>query len=166
MTSRGPTTTRRSWWSPGARRRPQPTGEGYPLRVSDLVFYDGTCGFCHRSVRFLVARDASGEAFRFAPLEGETLRARLSEEERLALPDSLAVMTEDGRLLTRSAAMVHVLRALGGAWAGCARLLEAVPESLRDRAYDAFARHRKRLFPSPEESCPVPAAGIRARFDP
>ena len=38
----------------------------------ELVFYDGRCGLCHHSVRFLLARDRDGALFRYAPLFGET----------------------------------------------------------------------------------------------
>ncbi|HZH02738.1 MAG TPA: DCC1-like thiol-disulfide oxidoreductase family protein [Myxococcaceae bacterium] len=36
---------------------------------SDILFYDGGCGLCHRAVRFVLARDPAGR-FRFAPLGG------------------------------------------------------------------------------------------------
>jgi predicted DCC family thiol-disulfide oxidoreductase YuxK len=134
--------------------------------VPDLVFYDGDCGFCHRSVRFLLARDPGGEAFRFAPLQGETFRANVPETERRSLPESLVVHAADGRLLARSEAVVHLLRRLGGAWALLARLLALVPRRLRDLAYDGFAAIRHRLFRQPDGSCPVLPPALRARFDP
>ena len=37
----------------------------------EILYYDGDCGFCHRTVRFVIALDR-GEAFRFAPIDGST----------------------------------------------------------------------------------------------
>ena len=44
-----------------------------------LILYDGVCGLCHASVRWLMKRDRG--RLRYAPLQGETasaLRARSS----------------------------------------------------------------------------------------
>jgi predicted DCC family thiol-disulfide oxidoreductase YuxK len=129
----------------------------------DLVFYDGDCGLCHRSVRWIAARDREG-VFRFAPLGGETFRALVPPAERAALPDSVVVRTPEGALLLRSDGTVRVLRRLGGGWAVLGALLAAVPRALRDAAYDAVARVRGRLFARPARGCPVASPALRARF--
>ncbi|MEN8160707.1 MAG: DUF393 domain-containing protein, partial [Myxococcota bacterium] len=86
----------------------------------DHVFYDGECGFCHWSVRFLAARDGKGR-FRYAPLGGATFLELVPEEQRAALPDSLVVHTADGRVLVESPALLHCPRRLGGGLAFLAR---------------------------------------------
>jgi predicted DCC family thiol-disulfide oxidoreductase YuxK len=131
----------------------------------DHVFYDGECGFCHESVRFLARRDRAG-AFRYAPLGGPTFLALVPAGRRAALPDSLVVRTEDGRVLVRSDAALHCLRRLGGGWRALAALLGAVPRALRDAGYDAFARSRRRWFARPGDACPIPSGALRARLDP
>jgi len=83
--------------------------------TTETLFYDGQCGLCHNAVRFLLAEDrAPGGAFRFAPLGGETFQATVSRPADL--PDSLALVTDDGRVLTRSRAVLHLGRRLGGLW--------------------------------------------------
>ena len=131
----------------------------------DHVFYDGECGFCHESVRFLARRDRSG-AFRYAPLGGPTFVALVPASLRAALPDSLVVHGVDGRLRVRSDAALHCLRRLGGGWRGLAAVLGAVPRGLRDAGYDAFARSRRRWFAPPAGACPIPSGALRARLDP
>jgi predicted DCC family thiol-disulfide oxidoreductase YuxK len=133
--------------------------------VSDHVFYDGDCGFCHESVRFLAAHDRAG-AFRFAPLGGPTFLALVPEAARADLPDSLVVRSAEGRVLVLSEGTLHCLRRLGGGWRGLAALLGLVPRAWRDAAYAAFARNRRRWFGRPREACPVPSGALRARFDP
>jgi len=131
----------------------------------ETLFYDGDCGLCHRTVRFVAAVDERGAAFRFAPLGGEAFEAAVPVELRGDLPDSIVIHTEDGRLLLRSDATVHMLRRLGGGWRALGAILGAVPRPLRDAAYDAVARIRHRLFRRPTSSCPVVPPELRARFD-
>jgi predicted DCC family thiol-disulfide oxidoreductase YuxK len=136
-----------------------------PGAAVDQVFYDGDCGFCHGSVRFLAEHDRAG-AFRFAPLGGPTFEARVPQGARADLPDSLVLATADGRVLVRSAATLHCLRRLGGFFRALALLLALVPRPLRDAAYTAFARNRIRWFGRAPDACPVPSGALRARFDP
>jgi len=133
--------------------------------MTDHVFYDGDCGFCHKSVRFLAAHDRAG-SFRYAPLGGATFLSLVPVHERAGLPDSLVIHRPDGRILVQSEAMLHCLRRLGGGWRALAALLALVPRALRDAAYAGFARVRHRFFARPSEACPVPSGALRARFDP
>jgi predicted DCC family thiol-disulfide oxidoreductase YuxK len=131
----------------------------------DRVFFDGSCGLCHRFVRFALAEDARGERFRFSPLESEAFRAAVPPERRPGLPDSLVLLAADGTLLTKSRAVLHLASRLGGVWrilAGAARL---APAPLSDLAYDGVARVRRRLFRTPEQSCPIVPPKLRDRFD-
>ena len=134
--------------------------------MPERLFYDGHCGLCHQAVRFVLARDPTGALFRFAPLGGEAFLREVPAQARKALPDSIVIRTEDGRLLVRWAAACHIVRQVGGAWglAGC--LLGIVPGFLGDLLYNAVARNRHRFFARPQETCPVAAPHLRARFDP
>lgn len=125
-----------------------------PLRP-DLVFYDGGCGLCQGAVRFLLARDPGGR-LRFAPLQGETARARLDPAE--ARGDSMVVLPAAGPPLRKSRAAIRLLRSLGGGWALLAGILALVPPPLRDWGYDRVAAHRKRR-PEPP-GCPAPPPGL------
>lgn len=133
--------------------------------MTDHVFYDGACGFCHRSVRFLAAHDRAGR-LRFAPLGGSTFQGFVPAAEAAGLPDSLVVRTGDGRLLVQGDAALHLLRGLGAGWRALAAILALVPRSLRERGYAAFARNRQRWFAQPQHACPVPPGPLRARLDP
>jgi len=133
---------------------------------SELLFYDGHCGLCHRAVKFVLKHDRSGNAFRFAPLQGSTFQSRVFPEQRAALPDSIVVLTDAGSLLVRSDAFVHILRRLGGGWSFLASLIDVIPRPLRDLAYDFIARVRYRVFGKRDDLCPIVPPDLRARFDP
>jgi predicted DCC family thiol-disulfide oxidoreductase YuxK len=137
-----------------------------PAQDSEYVFYDGHCGLCHRTVRFILKHDRSGNAFRFAPLQGETIQARIPADRRTGLPDSFVVLARDGALLIRSNASLYILERLGGGWKILAKILSLIPRSLRDFVYDSVARVRYRLFGRRDDLCPIVPPNLRARFDP
>ena len=135
-------------------------------QAKELVFYDGECGLCHRAARFLLSEDVDGRAFLLAPLQGETFAAKVSAEQRAQLPDSLIVLCDDGRLLTNSSGIVHMLLALGGLWRVLGSLLFVIPRPLRDAGYRFIASIRKRLFAAPKGLCPLLPPELGTRFLP
>lgn len=134
-------------------------------RGANTLFYDGECGLCHRAVRFLLAEDREGRAFRFAPLQGETFARLVPEAARAALPDSLVLRTSGGALLVRARCVRAILARLGGLWRVAGAALALLPARLADALYDAVARARRRIFRRPPELCPVMPADLRSRFD-
>jgi predicted DCC family thiol-disulfide oxidoreductase YuxK len=130
------------------------------------VFYDGHCGLCHGLVRFLIAKDPTGEKFDFAPLQGEYCAAAIPHAQRQRLPDSVVVRTAGGQLLVKSAAIVHVLKRVGGPWRAIGTGLGVLPTSIIDFGYDCVARMRRRLFNSPSNTCPLVPANLQKRFRP
>jgi predicted DCC family thiol-disulfide oxidoreductase YuxK len=135
-------------------------------QLNEIVFYDGHCGLCHRAVKFVLKHDHSVTPFRFAPLQGETFKARVPFDQRANLPQSIVVQTCDGALLTRSNAWIHVLRRLGRGWKGIAAFVAVIPRPLRDAVYEFVTRIRYRVFGRRDDLCPVVQPGLRARFDP
>jgi predicted DCC family thiol-disulfide oxidoreductase YuxK len=135
------------------------------VAAHSMVFYDGACGLCHRTVRFAIARDRDGSRFRFAALGGETFRRLVPEMARVGLPDSIVVLTPDGRLLTRSSAVVHILERIGGSWRLPGGLLSLIPRAIRDLGYNGIARIRHLIFERPTDACPVTPPALRKRFD-
>ena len=133
---------------------------------SEYIFYDGHCGLCHRAVRFVLKHDRSGNAFRFAPLQGQTFLLRVPSKQIPDLPDSFMVLTREGKLLMRSDASVYVMRRLGGGWKVLANILGVIPRGLRDAAYDFVAGIRYRVFGRQDDLCPIVPPNLRARFDP
>ena len=135
--------------------------------VFPILLYDGLCGFCNGTVQFILKRDRSG-VMKFAPLQGPTARAVLERHPEVRGVDSLVLVERDleGRELVavRSEAVIRITRYLGGVWT-IAAIGRVVPRPLRDWGYALFARWRYRLF-GRYDACPVPLAGVRARFLP
>ena len=129
-----------------------------------VLLYDGLCGFCDRTVQFILARDPGGR-MHFAPLQGEYARQVLTEHPSLRGIDSLILVeavAEPHTPLVRSDAILAIADYLGWPWRA-AIVFRILPAALRDWAYDLFARHRYRLF-GRYDACPLPSPDVRARF--
>jgi predicted DCC family thiol-disulfide oxidoreductase YuxK len=136
---------------------------------SALLLYDGSCGFCARSVQFVLRHESRRRTLRFAALDsaiGLEVRARHPAIEGV---DSVVwVEPSDAsggseRVLVRSAAVLRVLRYLGGVWRGLAGLATIVPRSFADWVYDFIARHRHQLTRG-GPACLIPTPDQRSRF--
>lgn len=138
--------------------RPSMTGP------ADVLFFDGTCRLCHGAVRFVLAEDRTATAYVFAPLGGERFRAAFPSGA--GLPDSIVILTTEGEVLVRSAAVLHVLRRLGGLWRVIAAVVAVVPRVVRDAGYDACARTRHRILGRRSAACPLIPPDLQSRFVP
>ncbi|MGA8041639.1 MAG: DCC1-like thiol-disulfide oxidoreductase family protein [Terracidiphilus sp.] len=141
-----------------------------------LVVYDGHCGLCNRTVRWLLARDRH-DRLRFAPSHSPAVAALLARHG--FTPDASpngpsssgpgtilvfrAAATPAEQLFTRSTAVAVVLAELPRPWPFAARLLRLVPRPLRDLAYRLIARWRYRIW-GRLSACPLPAPGEQSRF--
>src|SRR5260370_21596903 len=112
--------------------------------ATQMIFYDGHCGLCHRLVRFVLAEDRPGDTFHFAPLHGAVFRDAVPGPVAATLSDSVVVRTADGILLQRSAAVVDILKRLGRIWRILGVLLWLCPPLLRDWLYDSLTSNRHR----------------------
>jgi predicted DCC family thiol-disulfide oxidoreductase YuxK len=133
-----------------------------------LLLYDGTCGFCARSVRFVLRHDRRRRTLRFATLQGAHGESARRLHPELAGTDSViwyqpGAVAGDERYYVRSDATLRVLDYLGGGWSILAALGRIIPRAIRDAIYDLVARHRHRLVRD-GESCVLPSPEERARF--
>jgi predicted DCC family thiol-disulfide oxidoreductase YuxK len=135
-----------------------------PSPAGRTIFFDGQCGLCHGLVRFVLREDQAAQPFSFAPLQGEFVRRTVQEDVRTKLPDSVVVIDEKNSALTRSAAVIYVMKRLGGLWFLAAVLLGLVPRALRDFVYIAIASVRKKIFGVSQNLCPLVPRPWSARF--
>jgi predicted DCC family thiol-disulfide oxidoreductase YuxK len=73
-------------------------------------------------------------------------------------------MDEKNNILVRSAAVIYVMKRLGGMWFLAASLLSLVPRALRDPGYVTCALPRKAILGTTQEVCPLVPTKWRARF--
>lgn len=155
---------RRSAASYRSQNSPQPCTLIIVSSNSDeqtIVFFDGVCGLCNRSVDCLLQLDGH-ERLLFAPLQGETAAKHLTPEQ-IANLDTFYVLDQD-ELYQKSAGWFVLFRRLGMPY----RLLGAfrlIPSPLLDALYDFIAKHRYRWF-GKYDQCRLPTAEEQKRFLP
>jgi predicted DCC family thiol-disulfide oxidoreductase YuxK len=125
----------------------------------DVVFFDGVCGFCNKSVDFLLKVDG-GKSLCFAPIQGKTAKLILPAERR----ENVDTITfYDGhQFYYRTTALLRIAKRLGGIWLVFYPLI-VIPAGWRDVAYDWVARRRYRIF-GKRDACRMPTPEERARF--
>jgi predicted DCC family thiol-disulfide oxidoreductase YuxK len=132
-----------------------------------IILYDGVCGFCNRTVRFVLKRD-SRDCFRFATLQSEFAR-RLLQKHGISVDqlESIVLVLDHGqpseRVERRSTASITIFRELGPFWRVPANLLALLPRGLPDWGYNLVARYRYRIF-GKYDTCPLPQARDRHKF--
>ncbi len=135
------------------------------MRGSQILFYDGHCGTCHRFIR-LILRSPARERFLFYALhEYPDLFVGKSDSRGQKIEGNSVVLIRNGVVLQRSAAIFGVLSEMGFPWA-ILGILGLIPRVLRDAAYDLFAKHRFRFFgrAAPEAVCALAPPEVRALF--
>lgn len=128
-----------------------------------LVLYDGTCGLCARSVRWIL-RHEGDHALKFAPLQGETAEAMRAKFPNIPTSIDTVVYVDGERAYLRSKAFLHMSRHFKRPW----RWLHALrwfPGFILDLGYRLVAATRYKLF-GKVDSCELPSPENRARFMP
>ncbi len=125
-----------------------------------MLVYDGSCGLCHRSVRF-VLRHEKAPSLRFVARQSPDGADRLARAGFPQLPDSI-VLFENGRMLLEDQAAFALARHLRFPW-NTLRLLRFLPRPLTRAAYRCIARLRFRLFGN-ANVCDLPHPGHADRF--
>ena len=145
-----------------------------------ILIYDGVCGLCNRLVQFILRRDRHA-VFRFASLQSppairiltrhgvnpsdlDTVYVIVNHDLAQDAPnDSPQGAPSNEYLLARSDAVLFILNQFGGFCRVLAFFLRLSPKFLRDRAYNAVARRRYRIF-GRSETCALPSPQDRSRF--
>lgn len=128
-----------------------------------LVLYDGTCGLCAKSVRWILRHEADHE-LEFAPLQGETTRALRAAYPELPQSIDTVVLIADGKAHLRSKAFLYLAKHLRAPWRW-AHAFRWFPGFPLDIGYRLIAAIRYRVWGN-VDACEVPAPEQRVRFLP
>jgi predicted DCC family thiol-disulfide oxidoreductase YuxK len=127
-----------------------------------VVLYDGECGLCNRSVKFLLARD--GGQLYYAPLQGETARALRDKHPEIPRTLESVVLVDGDRVHLRSKAFLYAAKYLTRPWR-FAYALRWLPAFLLDIGYRLIARARYRIW-GKYDACRLPTTDERAKLLP
>ena len=127
------------------------------VRASPVLVYDDACGFCSRSVQFVLRHERRHDLL-FVARDSE-----LGKELRIAYKlESVKSMIwiKNDQAFAESVAGMKVADYLGGRWSLLASVIALFPSVVRNGLYKIVAKNRRRL----PISCPIPTPNERARF--
>lgn len=127
--------------------------------TGDLILFDGTCVFCSAFARFIARRD-SARHFRFVTAHSPTGQALYVAHGLDPVAMTTNIVITHGTPHIRLRALTAAMRRLGWPWRVIC-VLDLIPRSLADPAYDWIARNRYRLG---RRECPLPSAELKARL--
>ena len=120
--------------------------------MEKIIFFDGECGLCNKSVLWIMNKDSSHQ-FTYASLGGKTAsKLLLNKKLKNQLPDSIIYLRE-GRIFVKSAAILTILKDLGFPFSILGNIGQICPVMIRDFVYDQVAKYRKKILPN---ACPFP----------
>lgn len=124
-----------------------------------IVFYDGDCGFCNRSVQFILKNEKNQE-LHFAALQSQ-FAVDFFECHQFPKPDlSTFYYWSGSELFSKSTAALHILNQLKNRF----QLLKIgyiLPKNIRDKMYDFIANRRHKIS---NGFCVIPSVENKKRF--
>src|SRR6218665_2886125 len=130
------------------------------LSRQPILLFDGECGFCNRSVQFILAREKN-KALHFAPLQSEAGIALRNYFEIGENTDSM-ILIRDHSAYIKSCAALRLTRYMKGLWP-LMMVFIIIPPFLRNLVYNFIAKRRMRWF-GRVENCALLKNEDRARF--
>jgi predicted DCC family thiol-disulfide oxidoreductase YuxK len=130
------------------------------MPAGGIILFDGMCGFCERSVRFIATRDHG--YFKFGASqnpEGQALLAKYGTTREAARS---MILIEDGEIFLRSTAALKIARRMTAPWRWAVIFLY-VPRPIRDAIYRVIAAVRHRIA-GRSNACEIPPPEIRQRL--
>jgi predicted DCC family thiol-disulfide oxidoreductase YuxK len=126
-----------------------------------VIFFDGICNLCQRSVQFILTRDKK-EIFSFVSLQSQIAEQTLLPYGISTVEMNTFILLENNKVYTRSTAALRVVKKLGGFWP-LLYVSIIIPSFIRDAVYNWIARNRYRWF-GKQESCLMPREEWKNRF--
>ncbi len=131
--------------------------------AAPLVLYDGDCGLCAKSVRWILDHERDHEIL-FAPLQGRIAALVRTRYRQIPRSTDTVVYVTGGRAYLRSKAFVHVAAHLRAPWRW-GHALRWLPGFVLDLGYRVVAALRYRIW-GHANACELVTAEQRRRFLP
>lgn len=109
-----------------------------------IIFYDASCPFCSKVVRFILKHEKSND-LRFSSLQGDFAKSFLSSKGVHEIDMSTFYLYKNGELYQKSTAALRLLSFLKW-YLFFLNVLWILPRVFRDFFYNIIAKNRYKLF--------------------
>jgi predicted DCC family thiol-disulfide oxidoreductase YuxK len=120
---------------------------------NEQIYYDGRCELCNGFLQFIKRIDKK-HRFEWIPIQSVN-SGNIPPDMATHLPlgmDSV-LYWKDGQLLSKSSAVLAILKDVGGIWRCLASAAQIIPKRTRDSLYAWVANNRYKWFGQHEHSC-------------
>lgn len=126
----------------------------------NFVLYDGDCGFCNRSVAFILKHEKSA-SIHFAPIQSDFTKELFKKNGWTEPNLSTFYFIQEGKKYERSVAAFEVVKYLKSPYSWI-RIFRFIPKRITNWFYDQIAKRRQRIS---NGFCVMPTPEQRARFE-
>ena len=109
-----------------------------------ILFYDGECGVCSRTIRFILKNERSNKLY-FSSLQGDFAIHFLAKLGIESVSSNTLYLFENGKLYHKSRAALKLIAYLKRPF-GLLKILYVFPRFFLDFVYDRIAANRKVFF--------------------
>lgn len=129
--------------------------------IENIVFYDGECGLCSKSIRFIYRNDPL-KLFLFCPLQSKKAQKTLKTHNISQIRYDTVYVTFNGTITSKSDAAITVLKNLPKKHLNAlGLLLSLAPKKIRDYGYQLVSSNRHLLV---KGTCSLPPEGLKERI--
>ncbi len=108
--------------------------------METIFFFDGNCGFCNRTVLYLL--DRTPEELKFCPLQSDYAKEKLSH---CKIDMSTAYFLNEDKVYQKSSAILESFALINPQFKYFKNLCSLFPVKLRDYIYDKFSKNRLKI---------------------
>ena len=126
------------------------------MENTTIVFYDGDCGFCNKTIEFIL-RTESSKILYFSSLQSKYAQD-LFRKEKITIQLDTLYFKEGKSLYSKSSAFFKIANYLKNPYSLFKYLSPIVPRFISDSCYDLVSRNRLKIvknyvcsIPSPED---------------
>jgi len=130
-------------------------------KYNNIIFFDGVCNVCDKTVDFILTRDKNNKFF-YSSLQSDFSKSFFKSKNEILNFESIVVYTDD-KFLYKSRGMIYILKNLGGFAGIIGFLLSIFPKFISDYFYSLFANYRYKLF-GKMDVCKIPTEDHISRF--
>jgi predicted DCC family thiol-disulfide oxidoreductase YuxK len=130
------------------------------INTKTILFFDGNCGLCNRSVKFVLRKEKNHELF-FSPLQSEFAKKTLQKFNLENKADTMLLL-ENGKINFQSSAALRSTKYLKGLWPAMMMFI-IVPPFIRNAIYNYIAKNRITWF-GIADYCDMMTPELKKRF--
>ena len=125
-----------------------------------ILFFDGNCGLCNRSIKFVLRKEKNHELF-FSPLQSEFAK-EIFREKNINHNFNTMMLLENGKVYNKSSASLRTTKYLKGLWPLMQGFL-IVPPFIRNFFYNILSKNRIAWF-GISNYCDMMTPELKKRF--